>query len=89
MNTVRKERGNFQHQLDNIVTVINDEAKIIKVRDTALTVTQTNALLNGKYPDAGIFSEVFAPNITGGGMRYTKTSATLWVSTPITALAAS
>lgn len=82
----KKQHGNFQKQIDAVVANINEEATIIKVRDTALTAVQTNTLLNGKYPTAGIFSEVFAPNITGGGMKYTKTTATLWVSQPITAL---
>lgn len=83
----KKQRGNFQKQFDEVIATINEEATIIKVRDTVITAAQTNALLNAKYPTAGIFSEVFAPNITGGAMRYTKTTATLWVSQPITALA--
>lgn len=83
----KKQRGNLQKQLDEIVTSVNEEATIIKVRDTVITAVQTNSSLNTKYPDAGIFSEVFAPNITGGGMRYTKVSATLWVSSPSTQLA--
>lgn len=76
---ITKNRGNFQKQLGALQESVNLEAAVIKVTDTALTVTQTDALLNAKYPAAAQYSRVYAPNV-GSGFVYTKSTATGWIS---------
>jgi hypothetical protein len=83
-----KNRGNFQKQLKALQDSVNEQAAVIEVRDTALAVTQTDALLNAKYPKAGVFSKVYAPNV-GSGFMYVKVTATLWHSVAMVKLAAS
>lgn len=71
-----------------VLTVRDLSGTVLLTRDLGITNTTTSALslatLNSTYTSYFTGFKVFCPNITGGGLVYSKTGTSTWVSQSIT-----
>ena len=85
---------NFPNTISDfqVATLQDATGTIAYLEDFSLNNNTTSVLslstLNSQYPSTFYYNgfRVFCPNITGGGLVYTKTGASTWVSQTITAV---
>ena len=84
--------GSDADNLDATKTYLLEDARRYVFQSTYIVNTTTSALslstLNSTYPNITTILQykVYCPNITGGGLVYTKTGTSTWVSQVITSV---
>lgn len=68
--------------------LVNYTGAVYTLITNATTSALSLATLNSTYPNSSVILgyNVYCPNISGGGLVYTKTGTATWVSSPITSV---